>query len=410
MRQWIETSDNPHFRPKVMIIGSEDVHARIDLMHGLAREYDVAAAGTNPRLASIFADHGFRYFHYPLTRGLGPCSDVVAFAALCRLLSDFRPDIVHAFDTKPGVYGCLAARLVGVPVVVGTVTGLGSLYADDDSSPIVRGVYERLQRLTSQYADLTIFQNRRDREEFVARRVVPANKAALIPGSGVATDLLDPAKFSDADREEVRASLGIPADALLVTMVARVIRSKGVEEFVAAAQMVRQSLPGVQFLLVGAADKDSVDSFDAHELAEIGRAVIWPGPRRDIPQVLAASDLFVLPSYLREGIPRVLLEAASMGLPLVTTDSPGCSDVVENGVNGILTPPRDRAALSQAILDLLGRPDVRQRFGQESRQRAVERFDLSVVVDETRRHYRELLERKTRRAGRNAARSMPVSV
>ena len=151
----------------------------------------------------------------------------------------------------------------------------------------------------------------------------------------------------------MRASLGIPPDAPLVTMVARVIRSKGVEDFVAAAQQVRLRQPATHFLLVGPADKDSVDSFRLDELAEFGRIVHWPGARRDIPCVLAASDLFVLPSYLREGIPRVLLEAASMGLPLVTTDSPGCNDVVADGVNGFLTPLRDPAALSQAIQRLL---------------------------------------------------------
>src|ERR1700722_8708682 len=116
MRRMIPTTD-AHLLPKVLIIGSDDVHARIDLMRGLAEHYVVAAAGSNPDLAPIFARAGFRYFDYPLRRGMGPCSDVCAFAALWRLLGVYQPDIVHAFDTKPGVYGCLAARLAGVPVV-----------------------------------------------------------------------------------------------------------------------------------------------------------------------------------------------------------------------------------------------------------------------------------------------------
>ncbi len=367
MQRTMPMSAAQGLRPKVLILGSEDVHARIDLMRGLADEFAVAAAGSNPQLANIFNQAGFRYFAYPLARGLGPCSDVVAFASLWRLMRSFRPDIVHAFDTKPGVYGCLAAKLAGVPVVVGTVTGLGSLYGEDGlRARIVRGIYEKLQRFASQHSDLTVFQNRDDRAEFVARRVVPAGKAALIAGSGVPTEILDPARVTDSQRRQLRESLGIPAEALLVTMVSRVIRSKGVEEFAAAAQQVRQRLPGTQFLLVGPADKDSVDSFSAEELAEFGRVVQWPGARRDIPQVLAASDLFVLPSYLREGIPRVLLEAAAMGLPLITTDSPGCNDVVEDGVNGCLVPARDPAALSRAIGDLLNQPEVRQRFGRAS--------------------------------------------
>jgi glycosyltransferase involved in cell wall biosynthesis len=397
--------------PKVLFVGGEDVHARIDLMRGLSEDHIVAAAGTNADLASAFALAGFRYFAYPLARGVGPRSDVCAFVMLWRLMRSYRPDIVHAFDTKPGIYGCLAARLAGVPVVVGTITGLGSLYGEDTAGlPIVRGIYERLQRLTARQADLTIFQNRCDREEFVARRIVPAAKAALVAGSGVATETFDLAHFSNAQRREVRASLGIQPGVPLVTLISRVIRSKGIEEFVAAARIVRQKSPNTHFLLVGPADRDSVDSFRAEELAELGRVVAWPGPRRDIAAVLAASDIFVLPSYMREGIPRVLLEAASMALPLISTDSPGCNDVVEDGVNGLLTPRRDPVALSQAILTLLQQPGLCRRFGEVSRRRAVERFDLAVVVSQTRRHYRELLERNSRWPRRVVVRPMAAAL
>ena len=141
-----------------------------------------------------------------------------------------------------------------------------------------------------------------------------------------------------------------------------------------------------------------MDSFSAAELADVARVVHWPGPRNDVPLVLAASDLFVLPSYMREGIPRVLLEAAAMGLPLVTTDTPGCNDVVEEGVNGHLVPPRDPAALAAAIERLLDQPQQCRAFGRCSRERAVERFDLSVVVDATRDCYTQLLARKTTQA------------
>jgi glycosyltransferase involved in cell wall biosynthesis len=402
-------AESARLLPKVLIIGSDDVHARIELMRGLADAYTLEAAGSSPGLAPAFALGGFPYHCYPLYRGVGPLSDVCALVALWRLMKRVRPDIVHAFDTKPGVYGCLAARLAGVPVVIGTVTGLGSLYGEEAlRHRIVRGVYEKLQRLASQHADLTVFQNQDDRTEFVSRRVVPAGKAALIAGSGVPTDLFDRVRVSDDQRQQVRESLGIPADAILVTMISRVIRSKGVEEFAAAAPQVRQHVPAARFLLAGPADKDSADSFSAKELAELNRVVTWPGPRKDVRQILAASDLFVLPSYLREGIPRVLLEAAAMGLPLITTDSPGCNDVVEDGVNGCLVPARNPEALSQAIVDLLRQPEARQRFGRESRRRAVERFDLSVVVAQTAKHYRDLLAHKTQRTPSAATRPLAL--
>src|SRR5207253_5342479 len=131
-----------------------------------------------------------------------------------------------------------------------------------------------------------------------------------------------------------------------------------------AARRLKERRPESHFLLVGPRDESSVDSFSAGELAELARLVQWSGPRQNVPHVLAASDLFVLPSYLREGIPRVLLEAAAMGLPLITTNSPGCNEVVKDGVNGFLVPARDPLALGQAIANLLCQPELRQRFGR----------------------------------------------
>jgi glycosyltransferase involved in cell wall biosynthesis len=385
-------SDLPRRPPRVLVVGSEDVHARIPLLRGLAGDWTPAAAGSARELAPRFAEAGFPYFYYPLCRGVDPVADLCALAALWRLMRRWRPQVVHAFDTKPGVYACLAARLAGVRAIVGTVTGLGSLY-DADGPPVVRGVYERLQRLASRHSDCTVFQNRADHDRFVARRVVPAAKAAIVAGSGVDTDLFDPARYSAENRRQVRASLGVPAEALLVTLVSRLIRSKGIEDFVAAAAQVRRRFPDAHFLLVGGADRDSVHAFRPEEIARFGAVVHCVGPRPDVPAVLAASDLFALPSYLREGIPRVLLEAASMGLPIVTTRAPGCADVVEDGGNGLLVPARAPAALAEAIAHLLGSAELRRRFGQHSRKRAVDYFDLAVVIGRTRALYEELLAR-----------------
>ena len=206
-------SETEPVRPRVLVIGGQDVHAHIELMRGLSGVFTLAAAGTSPDLEPSFAKHGFSYYYYPLGRAVGPLADVSALVALGRLLRHFRPHVVHAFDTKPGVYGCLAARLTGVPVVIGTVTGLGSLYGENGLAlRIVRSIYESLQRFASRQADLTIFQNRDDRREFVRRGVVPVDKAALICGSGVATERFDAARVSETQRQDLRAELGVPPD------------------------------------------------------------------------------------------------------------------------------------------------------------------------------------------------------
>jgi N,N'-diacetylbacillosaminyl-diphospho-undecaprenol alpha-1,3-N-acetylgalactosaminyltransferase len=130
------------------------------------------------------------------------------------------------------------------------------------------------------------------------------------------------------------------------------------------------------------------------ELERLKHKVTWTGPRQDVPVVLSISDIFVFPSAFPEGIPRVLLEAASMGLPIVTTKSAGCEDVVEDNLNGFLIPVRDAMALSCAILTLVDQPELRKRFGRISRQRAMEQFDLTLIAEQTRRMYNQLLQRR----------------
>jgi glycosyltransferase involved in cell wall biosynthesis len=381
--------------PKVLLVGGPDVDARLDLMHRLKTNFNVGALGTVPALKDRFAIEGFDYFRYVLHRRVHPILDVFSVAQLVYLFRRLRPQIVHAFDAKPCVWVRLAARLAGVPVTIGTLPGLSSLYGCDRLTvSLIRSIYQPLQKLASGLSDLTIFQNQDDARYFIRAGVVPEQKALVIPGSGVSTEEFDPARVVWADRLQVRQELGIQPDELVVTMVSRVIRSKGVLDFMAAAWQVTRHYPKARFLLVGPDDKDSIYRLDGIERTQLKHSLIWPGPRCDIPTILAASDMFVLPTAHNEGIPRALLEAASMGLPIVTTDVPGCREVVENGVNGFLTPVGDANALAEAILCLLHQPDLRHCFGRTSRQRTIERLDVSIIAAQTMQVYQNLLVRK----------------
>ena len=383
-----------HARPIVCLVGGPDVDARLDLMRLLSRDFDVYAAGTEARLAPAFAAAGFRYRHYRMSRRVNPALDAHTVWALVRLFRAERPTIVHTFDTKPGVWGRLAARLARVPIVVGTLPGLGSLYTDSNwKARLTRLAYQPLQTLACHWADLTVFQNADDAREFERRGVVPRGRATIIPGSGVRTDVFTPPQ-SDDDAPARRAALGLPGSGIVVVMISRILRSKGVLEMAAAARTVRRVEPGVSFLLVGPADPDSLDALTAEELRQLRGSVTWVGPRSEVRDILALADIFVLPSFYREGVPRILVEAASTALPLVAVDGPGLRDVVEDGVNGFLVPPRDPAAIADAVLRLVRAPELRASFGKRSRQRAVSRFDLSVVAEHTQSLYRALLQRK----------------
>jgi glycosyltransferase involved in cell wall biosynthesis len=174
-------------------------------------------------------------------------------------------------------------------------------------------------------------------------------------------------------------------------MVPGVIRSMGVLDLLAAAGALRATHPRARFLLVGAHEPESMDRLEPDELRALEAELIWVGQRSDVPALLAASDAMAFPSGYGEGIPRVLLEAASMALPIVTTDSPGCREVVEPGRSGTLVPIGDAGALASALARLLDDAELRARFGAAARERAVARFDLSVVCERTRALYRELL-------------------
>lgn len=381
--------------PKVLLVGGPDVDARLDLMHRLKTSFNVGALGTLPALKDRFSNEGFDYFRYVLHRRVHPILDVVSLGQLVYLFRHLQPQIVHAFDAKPCVWVRLAARLAGVPVTIGTLPGLSSLYGCDRLTvSLIRSIYQPLQKLASDLSDLTIFQNPDDARYFISAGVVPEQKALVIPGSGVSTEEFDPAQVAPADRLQVRQELGLQPDELVVTMVSRVIRSKGVLDFMAAAWQVIRHYPEARFLLVGPDDRDSIYRLNGIERTQLKHSLIWPGQRCDIPTVLAASDIFVLPTAHNEGIPRALLEAASMGLPIVTTDMPGCREVVENGVNGFLTPVCDANALAEAILCLLQQPNLRHCFGRTSRQRAIERFDVSIIAAQTMQVYQNLLVRK----------------
>lgn len=382
--------------PKVIFVGSVDIDARLELMRFLSKNFDVSALGSLPILQGKFSDQGFSYTSYTLSRRANPFLDIFTLIQLYFIFRRLKPYLVHAFDTKPCVWARIAAYLAGVPVIIGTLPGLGSLYTNEKFiNRLLRSVYERLQQSACYVSDLTIFQNHDDAHQFIDARIIDPPKAMVIPGSGVCTTLFDPMSVPAVKQSELRAELKLHSNEIIVTMVSRVLSSKGIFEFMASAQELQGNYPNVRFLLIGPEDNESLDRLDANELEELKKVVIWPGSRQDIPAILAISDIFVLPSAYREGIPRVLLEAASMGLPIVTTDSPGCREVVENEINGLLIPVRDSAALSQAISFLIEQPEMRRSFGQNSRQRAVERFDLLVIAAQIRMVYQQLSAHQT---------------
>ena len=343
--------------------------------------YDVhVVAPASPELAEIRAQ-GFAVHHLPLLRkSLAPWREAWTLWRLFRLYRDLRPDVVHQVALKPILYGTIAARLSGVPAVVNAVTGLGHLFVESGrQTRILRAAFSALARPALRHAHSRfIFQNPDDLALFVRLRLTTESESVLIRGSGVDTSVFVPTPEPD----------GPP----VVVLPSRMLRHKGVAEFVEAARVLRGAGATARFALVGAPDLDNPESIPVAQLEQWHRegAVEWWGHREDMPAVFAASHVVALPSFYREGVPKVLIEAAACGRPIVTTDMPGCREIVEDGVNGLLVPPHDPAALAAALLRLLEDKELRTESGMRGRQRVERAFDVGLVVRETLRVYGQL--------------------
>jgi glycosyltransferase involved in cell wall biosynthesis len=380
-------------KPLVAVVGGPLLHTRLDLFEMQRAEFEIVGVGASEEAQAAFASRGFPFHRIALARGADPVGDLAADRRMRRIFQILQPAIVHTFQSKPSIWGRLAAAEAGVPVIIGTIAGLGSLYtADGMKRRVLRGVYERLQRSACERSDLTIFQNESDRNYFLKRGIAANTKTTLIPGMGIRTERFDPARFTPADRFAIRREFGVDEGSPLVTMVGRLVRTKGVLEYARAARLLKAGNPAVRFLLVGWRDKNSIDPLSTREFEFIKRAGIFAGRRPDIPEILAASDIYVLPATHREGMPRSLMEAMSMALPVVTTDVAGCRDAVEHEQSGLIVPPCNVAALADGIERLVNNISLRRGLGKFARERVIERFSLKKIAALTASNYHRLLK------------------
>jgi glycosyltransferase involved in cell wall biosynthesis len=301
--------------------------------------------------------------HWNLVRSIRSLSNVRS------ALGTANPQLVHFVYLKNVLVGSILARICSVPAVLGAVTGLGSLFAQDRLTyRCVRlGVMTGLRCGFLHPNSVLAFENVDDRDYFVSCRVLPENRTFIIPGAGVEAREIEP----------VEEPTGLP----VILCAARMIRDKGILELADAARLLRQR--GVKFdlWLAGGEDAGNPSSISSGELRAIeteGTAK-WLGHCEDIPELLKLISIFCLPTFYREGLPRVLVEASAAGLPIVTTDVPGCREVVTPGKNGILVPPRNVTALADALQRILENKEERGRMRIASRQVFEERFTSDAV-------------------------------
>jgi glycosyltransferase involved in cell wall biosynthesis len=328
------------------------------------------APGSHPGVARALAERGAGYQPVPLRRtGVNPLLDAWSVLRLADLLHRLRPDLLFAYTAKPVIYGAIAARMASVPTVFALISGLGYAFVEGRGMArrLMRELVGALYRASLRHADGVFFQNPDDLEDFRRMAIIgDRQKAIRVNGSGV-----------DTSHYRVSPPTLEPPTFLLI---ARLLKDKGIFEFVEAARNLRARHPQARFRLLGPLDTNpaAISTRDLESWRAEG-VVEYLGAVEDVRPHLAETTAYVLPSSYREGIPRTLLEAMSTGRAIITTDTPGCRETVVPGENGFLVPAGDAGALAAAMERFVLQPDLAVDFGRRSRALAEERFDVRKV-------------------------------
>jgi N,N'-diacetylbacillosaminyl-diphospho-undecaprenol alpha-1,3-N-acetylgalactosaminyltransferase len=333
--------------------------------------------------------------HIPITiesKGMNPLKDLKILLDLCKIFKREKFDLIQPFTIKPNIYGAIAGRLTDIPVIICSVEGLGYVFSKVQNNlkiPVVKIITSILYKIAFRYSNCVLFQNQDDLELFVSRRLVDRGKTQIIKSDGVNLMEYSVSGTNSLTTDKLRKELMIDGNKVVITMVSRLMWEKGVREFIEAAKIIKSRYPEAFFLLVGGIDKENPSAISEKYLneAEHEGYIKWLGHRNDVVNLLAISDIVTLPSYYREGVPKVILEAMAMEKPIVTTDNIGCKETVEEGKNGFLVPVKDPVALSDGIEELILDKKMRIEFGKYSRLKVEREFDEKDVIEKTIRIY-----------------------
>lgn len=328
--------------------------------------YEVIVTGPNRDHIDKIEALGAKFAEIPINKnGVNPFADIRYQKALFRLFSEEKPDVVLGYTSKPVIYGSIAAKKAGVPHIAAMVTGAGYAFTSDTAkAKMIKKIMSVLYKKAFRCADVVIFQNEDDKKQFVRERLVLESKCRIVNGSGVNT-----AKFARAPYPEK----------LTFFMLSRVMYSKGVLEYLKACETVKAKYPDVRFMLLGACENIQ-DSLPPEILKSyIDRGIVdYFGETDHVEDFYRQCSVYVLPSY-REGTPRTVLEAMSMGRAVITTDAPGCRGTVIDGVTGYLVPIKNAEAVAEKMAEFIKHPEYVEEMGSKSAEYCYGKFDVETI-------------------------------
>ena len=332
--------------------------------------YDVHVATGAYEGESKLEKYGFTHHVFTIARAkINPLQDLLTVWSLFSLYKSIKPDVVHHITIKPVLFGGIAARLAGIKSVVSAISGLGVIFIDQGFIPsLKRKIVGVLYRLGLSHKNSMVITQNIDDKKIIARLTgLPNSQLSLIKGSGV-----------DLDKFQMEA---LPTDAIRkVVLLARMLRDKGVGEFHQAAVLLEKDYPNVEFILAGGTH-DNPASYSENQLNDWNSegSVQWIGHQSNVIDVIKKAYIIVLPSY-REGLPKVLLEAAAIGRPIITTDVPGCRDAIIENETGLLVPFKNAKALANAMRKLLDSEELCKTLGKNGRLLMEQEFSVDTVV------------------------------
>jgi glycosyltransferase involved in cell wall biosynthesis len=373
---------------KILYVVTEDWYFwshRLALAHAARKEgYEVYVVTKSGEFAVAITAEGFRLYPLAINRSVGTlATEFLTLFRIFRAYREIKPDIVHHIALKPVVMGSVAAWFARVPVVVNSYTGLGFLFISEStfSRLFRRFLLPLLSCFLKGSSVNNIVQNTSDRDLLISLGLVLPDHTSLIRGSGV-------------DMRIFNYTHEVVTDRPIVLFASRLLRDKGISEFIDAATILKTAGCSARFVIAGDTDPGNPTS-TSHKLVEQWVAdglIEWWGHRLDMPSVFSQVNIVCLPSY-REGLPKVLLEAAACGRAIVTTDVPGCSDVVVEGVNGLRVPVRNSVRLADAIRTLVDSAELRNKMGLAGRKYVEANFDVDAVNVETVSLYNKLCKK-----------------
>ena len=352
----------------------------------LSDGHEVVMVSPPGKFGKRLVEHGCRWIPLSMERAsLNPLRELATLGRLVNVFRRERPDIVHGFTLKCAIYGTIAARIARVPAMVSAVSGMGYVFTSDTpKARLLRPLVKTLLRIAlNGKRSLLVLQNHDDALAFSQAGLVDPTRVRVILGSGVNTFRFHPSNRTTHRYERLR-----------VLLAARLLEEKGVREFIEAAAILRKRERDIEFLLAGTPDPGnphSISRAELHRWTEAG-LVRCLGHVDDMPALLGSVHVMAVPSYYREGVPKSLIEGAAAGLALITTDRPGCREVVtQDGVDGLRVEVRNAEALADCIARLDDDRDWLAQLGDRAREQALKKFDERLVIQQTLDVYAELL-------------------